>query len=287
MNKHIPGAQLAAQLFSQPNGATMAEIIAATGGPQYNVLKRLEARGYRLRKIREGKETRYYADPPPKPFYEATVTSKGQVTLPKEVRERLRIGEGDKVRFTVEIRNPGLCWRGPSNSIRDLFGILGKPRRTSPLSTIWMKPFVSTLSSDICGQKDDRTRHERSWHVSSSTDDIAQARQARRSLWPRDARVRLRALSIASLCASLSGCWQAFMTIDAVRSRTIIEKLLSSSDLMLEDEGAVRAALQAFRTGNVDFADALIGEVNRLRGCDATATFDRKAARLDTFIRVS
>jgi AbrB family looped-hinge helix DNA binding protein len=132
MNKHIPGTQLAAQLFSQPNGATMAEIIAATGGPQYNVLKRLKARGYRLRKIREGKETRYYADPPPKPFYEATVTSKGQVTLPKEVRERLRIGEGDKVRFTVESGTQIVLARA-EQSIRDLFGILGKPRRSATL----------------------------------------------------------------------------------------------------------------------------------------------------------
>lgn len=132
MNKHISGTQLAVQLFSQPNGATMAEIIAATGGPQYNVLKRLKARGYRLRKIKEGKETRYYADPPPEPFYEATVTSKGQVTLPKEVRERLRAGEGDKVRFTVESGNRIVLAR-TEHSIRDLFGILGKPRRSATL----------------------------------------------------------------------------------------------------------------------------------------------------------
>jgi antitoxin PrlF len=132
MNKHIPGTQLAAQLLTQPNGATMAEIIAATGGPQYNVLKRLKARGYRLRKIKEGKETRYYADPPPEPSYEATVTSKGQVTLPKEVRERLRVGVGDKVRFTVESGARIVVARA-EHSIRDLFGILGKPRRSASL----------------------------------------------------------------------------------------------------------------------------------------------------------
>jgi antitoxin PrlF len=132
MNKHLPGTQLAAQLLTQPNGATMAEIIAATGGPQYNVLKRLKAQGYRLRKIKEGKETRYYADPPPEPSYEATVTSKGQVTLPKEVRERLRVGVGDKVRFTVESGARIVVARA-EHSIRDLFGILGKPRRSASL----------------------------------------------------------------------------------------------------------------------------------------------------------
>ena len=32
---------------------------------------------------------------------EAKVTSKGQVTLPKAVRDRLRIGAGSRLRFTV------------------------------------------------------------------------------------------------------------------------------------------------------------------------------------------
>jgi AbrB family looped-hinge helix DNA binding protein len=32
----------------------------------------------------------------------ATVTSKGQITLPKEVRERLHLESGDRVNFVVE-----------------------------------------------------------------------------------------------------------------------------------------------------------------------------------------
>ena len=68
---------------------------------------------------------------------------------------------------------------------------------------------------------------------------------------------------------------------------SIIEKLLGSEGLILEDDEAVRSALRSYAARNVDFADALIGAVNRLRGCDATATFDRKAARLDGFIRVT
>jgi antitoxin PrlF len=132
LNKHISGTELASRLLTQPNGATMAEIIAETGGPQYNVLKRLEARGYRVRKVKEGKETRYYADPPPEPSYEATVTSKGQVTLPKEVRRRLRVSEGEKVRFTLESGGRIAVARA-EHSIRDLFGILGKPRRSATL----------------------------------------------------------------------------------------------------------------------------------------------------------
>jgi antitoxin PrlF len=37
---------------------------------------------------------------------EATVTSKGQVTLPKELRNRLGIQRGSKVRFSISDRVP-------------------------------------------------------------------------------------------------------------------------------------------------------------------------------------
>jgi predicted nucleic-acid-binding protein len=67
----------------------------------------------------------------------------------------------------------------------------------------------------------------------------------------------------------------------------VIEALLASQDIVLEDDEAVQAALRTFATRGVEFADALIGQVNRARGCEATATFDRKAAKLDGFIRVS
>lgn len=32
----------------------------------------------------------------------ATLTTKGQITLPKEVRERLHLGSGDRVNFIIE-----------------------------------------------------------------------------------------------------------------------------------------------------------------------------------------
>jgi predicted nucleic-acid-binding protein len=67
----------------------------------------------------------------------------------------------------------------------------------------------------------------------------------------------------------------------------VIEELLASQDLRLEDHEAVRAALRMYRDSGIDFADALIGQVNRARGCEATATFDRKAAKLHGFVLVS
>jgi len=132
MTDEGPGSKIAERLVSRPAGATMDEIVAATGGPQYNALKRLEGRGYRIRKVKEGRATRYFAEAPAAPSYDATVTGKGQVTLPKEVRERLRVRKGDKVRFVVEDKASIAVTRA-EHSIRDLFGILGKPRRSATL----------------------------------------------------------------------------------------------------------------------------------------------------------
>jgi predicted nucleic-acid-binding protein len=117
-------------------------------------------------------------------------------------------------------------------------------------------------------------------------DDTLQARQAREFVAARCTRENPGFVDRVALCELV---WVLASVHDyrRVEIAPVIEKLLSSGDLMLEDEGAVRAALHTFRTRNVDFSDALIGEVNRLRGCDSTATFDRKAAKLDGFIRVS
>lgn len=126
-----PGTKIAEQLMTRPDGATMDEIAAATGGPQYNVLRRLEGRGYRIRKVKEGRTTRYFAEAPERPSYEATVTDKGQVTIPKEIRERLNLRTGARIRFSVEDGRTVVTRVG--TKLADLFGILGKPPRSATL----------------------------------------------------------------------------------------------------------------------------------------------------------
>lgn len=65
-----------------------------------------------------------------------------------------------------------------------------------------------------------------------------------------------------------------------------IESLLITRELRVEDGELVAAALQTYRRTNIGFSDALICETNRAAGCTATATFDRKAARLEGFLPV-
>jgi AbrB family looped-hinge helix DNA binding protein len=58
----------------------------------------------------------------------ATVTSKGQVTIPKKVREILRIGPGDRIEFVVDDEGEVRVSAG-RNDVRDLKGLLHRPGR--------------------------------------------------------------------------------------------------------------------------------------------------------------
>jgi AbrB family looped-hinge helix DNA binding protein len=53
----------------------------------------------------------------------ATVTSKGQITIPKEVRERLGLEAGDRVVFVVQSDRDVLL-KPAKTDVRDLHGML-------------------------------------------------------------------------------------------------------------------------------------------------------------------
>ncbi len=59
---------------------------------------------------------------------DSTVTSKGQVTIPKQVRERLGVKAGDRVTFTV-LPDGVVLMRAKVGSIMELGGVLYEPDR--------------------------------------------------------------------------------------------------------------------------------------------------------------
>ncbi len=64
-----------------------------------------------------------------------------------------------------------------------------------------------------------------------------------------------------------------------------LSALLDSSDIQIEDEGTVEEAVFHWKDSAADFADCLIGARNRALGCEATASFDARAASLPGFVR--
>ena len=64
---------------------------------------------------------------------------------------------------------------------------------------------------------------------------------------------------------------------------TLLERLLKSKELTFEHREEAWKALHLNRKENYDFADSLIGLINKSNDCDYTLTFDKKAGKLDFF----
>ena len=63
----------------------------------------------------------------------ATVTSKGQITIPKAVRNSLRLRTGDRVEFVVQGRNEAVL-KTVTRTVDEVFGMLHRPGR--PTKTV-------------------------------------------------------------------------------------------------------------------------------------------------------
>lgn len=64
-------------------------------------------------------------------FY-GTMTSKGQTTVPQEIRELLKLKPGDRIRYVI--RNGEVVFRAKNKRLIDLAGILHRP--DAPAMTI-------------------------------------------------------------------------------------------------------------------------------------------------------
>lgn len=62
------------------------------------------------------------------------ITSKGQITIPNEIRKRLKLKAGDKVEFRVGKDGSEVYFVPSNNLTKDVFGILDDKRKGHSLS---------------------------------------------------------------------------------------------------------------------------------------------------------
>ena len=66
----------------------------------------------------------------------------------------------------------------------------------------------------------------------------------------------------------------------------LLDRLLGAGNVTVASAEAVGAAVRSFERASGDFADHLIGQLNRAHGCTTTLTFDKIASRTSTFTRL-
>jgi predicted nucleic-acid-binding protein len=109
-------------------------------------------------------------------------------------------------------------------------------------------------------------------------DDLAQARKANSLIdgaVGKGERLHLDVVVLCELVCVLRGAYRfGKQTVtDAVG------KILDAAQFSIEDRDLLREALDAYRGGQGDFADYVLGLRNRMAGCGATVTFDRSLKR--------
>lgn len=89
-----------------------------------------------------------------------TMTSKGQLTIPKDVRDRLNLAPG--TRFFVTERDGQVVARPKNKKLADLAGMLGRPPNGVSLTVEEMNDAVA----EAVAEDDDRIRRE--WKASQT-----------------------------------------------------------------------------------------------------------------------
>lgn len=63
----------------------------------------------------------------------------------------------------------------------------------------------------------------------------------------------------------------------------VLEEIKHTKNFYFPDHSIVEKSIKDYKKSTADFADCLIGALNKEHNCDTTNTFDKKAAKLSTF----
>jgi len=108
-------------------------------------------------------------------------------------------------------------------------------------------------------------------------DDARQSKIANRLIETRCSRSNPGRVSQIVLC-ELTWVLSRAYGYDKQQLIGLLEQLLITAELDVENESLARDALTAWRDGTADYSDYLIARSNQASGCDTTYSFDRKLA---------
>ena len=74
-------------------------------------------------------------------MYTRTISSKGQVTIPKKIRDYLKVGEYDRIVF-IPLEEGKVVITNRQNSASELFGMLKHRKFSEPVSLAEMKSAI-------------------------------------------------------------------------------------------------------------------------------------------------
>ena len=73
----------------------------------------------------------------------ATITSKGQITLPRLIREKLNLSSGDKVDFTYDESLKRVILTPKNKKVKDVYGLLEHLAQEKPVSVAEMNEGIA------------------------------------------------------------------------------------------------------------------------------------------------
>ena len=205
---------------------------------------------------------------------EATVTSKGQVTLPKVLRSHLGIRAGSRIRFSLHPHG-GAQVNRVLLDLEDHWKMADRGR--------WQDQGCHDPREDERSQGSEGlvmiVADTNVWARAYLNDDAAQARKARKALVEARSKggVFVPLIVMAELAWVLRARWQRERVLGA------LENLLRTRGVTVESSALVQEALEASRAGKGGFADQLIAHVGFAYGAAEVVTFDgdfAKAARV-------
>jgi AbrB family looped-hinge helix DNA binding protein len=189
----------------------------------------------------------------------ATLSSKGQITIPAPVREKLGLATGDRVEF-VELPSGQFALHRAEAGEAAVGGghapHRGQARGRRKVIGLDTNVIVRYLTQD----------------------DPAQAALANSLM---EETLSADNPGFVSTVALVETVWVLESGYQCGRDRivAIMERLLRARSLSIEHADRAWQATRAYAQGKADFADCMIERAGHANGCDHTATFDRAAAR--------